>query len=311
MAAQAADLTVFAAASLKNALDDAAKIYQAKTGDKVSISYAASPALAKQIELGAPADIFFSADLDWMDYLQEKKLIDVGSRHTLLGNTLVLIAPKDLTVSLTIEKNFPLLEASDPTASSPWRCKFSPRGQIRQGRAHLSWRMGCGRAARCTSRECTRRLGLRRPEEAPLGIVYGTDAKSEPAVRVVGTFPEDSHPKILYPIALTASAKPEARKFLEFLISSEAAPSFEAQGFRSKAKSGRTPTMKKISARNQIVGRVVEVRKGQTTAHVKVDIGNGVIVTASITNEAVDDLNLAEDDKVVAIIKASDVMIGK
>ncbi len=109
VAAQAADVTVFAAASLKNALDDAAKLYQTKTGDKVTISYAASSALAKQIEAGAPADIFFSADLDWMDYLQEKKLIDVTSRHTLLGNTLVLVAPKDSTVSLTIEKNFPLV----------------------------------------------------------------------------------------------------------------------------------------------------------------------------------------------------------
>ena len=110
-AAQADDITVFAAASLKNALDDAAKLYQAKTGDKVAISYAASSALAKQIEAGAPADIFFSADLDWMDYLQERKLIDTASRHTLLGNTLVLIAPKDSTVSLSIEKNFPLLQA--------------------------------------------------------------------------------------------------------------------------------------------------------------------------------------------------------
>src|SRR5262245_56141357 len=114
VASHAADVTVFAAASLKNALDDAAKIYQAKTGDKVTISYAASSALAKQIESGAPADIFFSADLDWMDYLQEKKLIDVATRHTLLGNTLVLIAPSDSTVSLAIEKNFPLLEALGP-----------------------------------------------------------------------------------------------------------------------------------------------------------------------------------------------------
>src|SRR4051794_39384980 len=110
-AAQAADVTVFAAASLKNALDDAGKRYEAKTGDKVIVSYAASSALAKQIENGAPADIFFSADLDWMDYLEQNKLIDTASRHTLLGNTLVLIAPKDSTASLVIEKNFPLLQA--------------------------------------------------------------------------------------------------------------------------------------------------------------------------------------------------------
>src|SRR5215470_8134030 len=90
--AQAADVTVFAAASLKNALDDAAKKYEAKTGDKVVVSYAASSALAKQIEQAAPADIFFSADLDWMDYLEQKNLIDKASRRTLLGNTLVLVA---------------------------------------------------------------------------------------------------------------------------------------------------------------------------------------------------------------------------
>ena len=105
---------MFAAASLKNALDDAVKRYEIKTGRKVVVSYAASSALAKQIEAGAPADIFFSADLDWMDELEKKNLIDVGSRHTLLGNTLVLIAPKDSTVSLPMEKNLPLLEALGP-----------------------------------------------------------------------------------------------------------------------------------------------------------------------------------------------------
>ena len=121
-AAQAADVTVFAAASLKNALDDAAKLYQTKTGDKVNISYAASSALAKQIEAGAPADIFFSADLDWMDYLQEKKLIDVASRHTLLGNTLVLVAPKDFDRHAHRSmKDFPArAERSGPTASWRW-----------------------------------------------------------------------------------------------------------------------------------------------------------------------------------------------
>jgi molybdate transport system substrate-binding protein len=107
----AADVTVFAAASLKNALDDATKLYEAKTGDKVAISYAASPGLAKQIEAGAPAHIFFSADLDWMDYLAQKNLIDVASRKTLLGNTLVLVAPKDSAAALTIGKDFPLLAA--------------------------------------------------------------------------------------------------------------------------------------------------------------------------------------------------------
>ena len=167
VSARAADITVFAAASLKNALDDAVQKYEAKTGDKVVVSYAASSALAKQIEQAAPADIFFSADLDWMDYLEQRKLIDPASRHTLLGNTLVLVAPKDSTVSLVIEKNFPLLQA------------------------------------------------------------LGPDGK----------------------LAMASV--------------------------------------------------------------VRIDIGNGVVITSSITNEAVDDLGLAMGDDVVAVIKASDVMVGK
>jgi molybdate transport system substrate-binding protein len=238
-AAQAADVTVFAAASLKNTLDDAVKRYEAKTGDKVVVSYAASSALAKQIENGAPADIFFSADLDWMDYLEQKKLIDTASRHTLLGNTLVLIAPKDSTASLTIEKNFLLLQAFGAYGKLAMASVDSvPAGKY--GKAALAslgvWDQVAPRVAQAENVRAA--LALVAKGEAPLGIVYGTDAKSEPAVRVVGTFPEDSHPKILYPIALTASAKPEACKFLEFLLSSEAAPSFEAQGFSIEGKVG-------------------------------------------------------------------------
>src|SRR5262245_33487029 len=235
--AKGADVTVFAAASLKNALDDAAKIYEAKSGDKVTISYAASSALAKQIESGAPADIFFSADLDWMDYLQERKLIDAGSRHTLLGNTLVLIAPADSKVSLTIVKNFPLLEALGPDGKlAMGQVESVPAGKY--GKAALTylgvWDAVASRVAQAENVRAALRFVAQK--EAPLGIVYGTDAKAEPEVRVVGTFPEDSHPKILYPVALTASAKPEARKFLEFLISPEAAKSFEAQGFSLQGK---------------------------------------------------------------------------
>jgi len=238
-AAQAAEITVFAAASLKNALDDAAKRYEAKTGDKVVVSYAASSALAKQIENGAPANIFFSADLDWMDYLEQNKLIDTASRHTLLGNTLVLIAPKDSTVSLLIEKNFPLLQALGTDGRIAMvNVDAVPAGKY--GKAALTylgvWDAVSPRVAQAENVRAA--LALVAKGEAPLGIVYGTDAKSEPAVRVVGTFPEDSHPQILYPVALTASAKPEARKLLEFLLSSEAAPSFESQGFSIEGKVG-------------------------------------------------------------------------
>jgi molybdate transport system substrate-binding protein len=237
--AQAADITVFAAASLKNALDDAAKKYEAKTGDKVVVSYAASSALAKQVEQAAPADIFFSADLDWMDYLEQKKLLDTASRHTLLGNTLVLIAPKDSTVSLAIEKNFPLLQALGPDGKLAMANVDSvPAGKY--GKAALTylgvWDQVAPRVAQAENVRAALTFVAR--GEVPLGIVYGTDAKSEPAVKVVGTFPENSHPKILYPVALTSSAKPEARKFLEFLLSSEAAPAFEAQGFSIEGKVG-------------------------------------------------------------------------
>ena len=237
--ARAADITIFAAASLKNALDDAAKLYQAKPGAKVIVSYAASSALAKQIEAGAPADIFFSADLDWMDYLEKKNLIDAASRHTLLGNTLVLIAPKDSTVSLAIEKGFPLLAALGVDGRLAMATIDSvPAGKY--GKAALSslgvWDAVAPRVAQAENVRAA--LSLVAKGEAPLGIVYGTDAKSELAVRVVGIFPADSHPKILYPVALLASAKPDARKFLDFLLSSEAASAFEAQGFSIQGKVG-------------------------------------------------------------------------
>jgi molybdate transport system substrate-binding protein len=231
-AVQAADVTVFAAASLKDALDDAAKVYEAKTGHKVVISYAASSALAKQIEGGAPADMFFSADLDWMDYLQQKNMLDTASRRTLLGNTLVLIAPKDSTVSLPIEKNFPLLQALGADGKLAMASVDSvPAGKY--GKAALIylgvWEAVAPRVAQAENVRAA--LAFVARGETPLGIVYGTDAKAEPAVRVVGIFPEESHPKIEYPVALLAKAKPGARAFLDFLLSPQAAPSFEAQGF--------------------------------------------------------------------------------
>lgn len=235
---RAADVTVFAAASLKNALDGAAKAFEAKTGDKVVTSYAASSALAKQIEAGAAADIFFSADLDWMDYLQKKDLINTASRKTLLGNTLVLIAPKTSTVSLTIDMNFPLLEALGPDGKLAMAdVNAVPAGKY--GKAALTY-LGVWEAVepRVAQAENVRAaLAFVARGETPLGIVYGTDAKVEPAVKVVGTFPADSHPKIDYPVALVAKVKPEAAKFLDFILSSAAAPIFEEQGFAILAKS--------------------------------------------------------------------------
>ena len=235
--ARAADSTVFAAASLKNALDDAVKRYETKTGVKVVTSYAASSALARQIEAGAPADIFFSADFDWMDELQKKNLIDVPSRHTLLGNTLVLIAPKDSIVSLAIEKNFSLLQALGPDGKLAMASVDSvPAGKY--GKAALTylnvWDAVAPRVAQADNVRAA--LAFVARGEAPLGIVYGTDANAERAVRVVGTFPAESHPDIRYPVALVAGAKAGARQFLEFLLSPEAAPAFEAQGFSIESR---------------------------------------------------------------------------
>jgi molybdate transport system substrate-binding protein len=223
---------VFAAASLKNALDAAVADYTADTGKQVIVSYAASSALARQIEEGAPADVFFSADLDWMDYLEERNLIAPQSRVTLLGNDIVLVAPADSDMELTIEPGFPLAEALGEGKLAMALVESVPAG--RYGKAALeslgAWDSVSANVAEAENVRAA--LQLVATGEAALGIVYTTDANAEPGVRVVGTFPEDSHPPILYPVALTATAKPEAQAFLDFLTSEEARPLFEAQGFR-------------------------------------------------------------------------------
>jgi molybdate transport system substrate-binding protein len=232
-AAHAEDATlVFAAASLKNALDAAVEDYSKTTGKNVTVSYAATSALAKQIQEGAPADIFFSADLDWMDKLQEKKLIAPDSRVTLLGNELVLVAPRDSTTSLTIAPNFPLADTVGDGKLAMALTASVPAGKY--GKAALEklgvWDSVSGKVAEAENVRAALQLVSR--GEAPLGIVYTTDANADKSVKVVGTFPEDSHPPILYPIALTATAKPDARAFLDYLTSAKAKPIFEEQGFR-------------------------------------------------------------------------------
>jgi molybdate transport system substrate-binding protein len=231
--ARAQDATlVFAAASLKNALDAAVEDYSKTTGKTVTVSYAASPALAKQIEEGAPADIFFSADLDWMDDLQGKNLIAADSRVTLLGNDIVLVAPADSDVTLTIGPDFPLAEALAGGKLAMALTASVPAGKY--GKAALEslgvWDSVATSVAEVENVRAA--LALVSRGEAPLGIVYATDAKADPGVKVVGTFPADSHPPILYPVAVTSTAKPDARAFLDYLVSAKAKPIFEAQGFR-------------------------------------------------------------------------------
>jgi molybdate transport system substrate-binding protein len=232
--ARAADeVTVFAAASLKNALDDVVAAYQAKTGKTMLISYAASSALAKQIEAGAPADIFFSADLAWMDYLQERGLIRSDTRHTLLGNEIVLVAPTDSGVTATIAAGMDLAGLLGPDGRLAMANVDSvPAG--RYGKAALEalgiWPSVADRIVQADNVRSA--LAFVAEGEAPLGIVYRTDANSEPKVRVVGTFPPDSHPPILYPVAITASSTDEdARAFFDFMRSETARPAYEKQGF--------------------------------------------------------------------------------
>lgn len=231
-AAATRPVVVFAAASLKNALDRIAKDWESKDAGKATLSFAASSALAKQIESGAPADIFVSADLKWMDWVAERKLIDPTSRKNLLGNTLVLIAPADSTASLKIEKGFDLAGALGDGRLAMGEPGSVPAGIY--GKAALtSLGIWDAVAAKVAGAENVRvALAYVARGETPLGIVYATDARSEPKVKVVDTFPADSHEPVVYPVALTAaSANPAAKDFLAYLASPEAAKVFEEQGF--------------------------------------------------------------------------------
>src|ERR1700737_472929 len=221
--AQDNSLTVFAAASMKNALDDIDAAYTAKTGIKIVASYAASSALAKQIEQGAPADIFVSADTDWMDYAISKKTINEPTRVNRLGNSFVLIAPKYSRIdNVTIGHGFDPAKLAGDGKIATGDVKAVPVGKY--ARAALE-KLGAGQAAEPKFGRRERRRGaltLVARGEAALGIVYATDAKVEPGVRIIGAFPADSHPAIVYPVAATVTAKPEAAAYLAFLRSGAA-----------------------------------------------------------------------------------------
>jgi molybdate transport system substrate-binding protein len=231
--AQDKSLTVFAAASMKNALDDVDAAYTAKTGVKIVASYAASSALAKQIEQGAPADIFVSADTDWMDYAIGKKNINEPTRVNLLGNSIVLIAPKDSKIdSVAIAPGFDLAKLAGDGKIATGDVKAVPVGKY--AKAALE-KLGAWQAAEpkfAMAESVRAALTLVARGEAALGIVYSTDAKVEPGVKIVGTFPPDSHPPIIYPVAATTTAKTEAADYLAFLRTSAAKAIFEKYGFR-------------------------------------------------------------------------------
>lgn len=225
-----AGVLIFAAASLQTALEDLSPQIARATGTTVRTSYAASSALARQIESGAPADIFMSADLEWMDYLQQRGEIQPPTRVNLLGNALVLVAPSSRASTLTIAPGFPLA-----TALGDGRLAIAdpdvPAG--RYARAALTslgvWNTVSERIAPAENVRAALLLVSR--GEAPFGIVYRTDAVIDRGVSMVGTFPPSSHPPIVYPAALTTSAVPLAARVLEFLRSESAAAVFTRHGF--------------------------------------------------------------------------------
>jgi molybdate transport system substrate-binding protein len=225
-------ITVFAAASMKNALDDADAAFTKKTGIKVVASYEASSALMKQIEGGAPADVFVSADLKWMDYGSDKKLIKDDTRVNLLGNALVLIAGKDAKIGdVAIKPGFDLAKLAGDGRIATGDVKAVPVGIYAQAALEKLGVWSAVEPKMAMTANVRAALILVARGEAPLGIVYSTDAKVEPGVKVVGTFPEDSHPPIVYPVTATIGARPEAAPYLAFLRSQAAKSIFESYGF--------------------------------------------------------------------------------
>lgn len=231
-AGHAAAQQVFAAASMKDALDDLSAAYTKETGKKPVLVYGASSTLARQIEKGAPADVFISADQDWMDYAQKHDLIDTSTRRNLLGNELVLIAPAATTGDIDLKPGADLdarlgngkLAMGDPA--------HVPAGLY--GKAALEklgiWSKVQGKVAAADNVRNALLLVAR--GEAPYGIVYKTDANAEKRVRIAGTFPADSHAPIVYPVAVTKQAnRADADPFYKFLQTPTAQATFQRFGF--------------------------------------------------------------------------------
>lgn len=230
--AGAAEVRIFAAASLKESLDAVSRKFEQATGHKVIAVYAASSALARQIENGAPADLFFSADIDWLDYLSARQLTVAASRWDLLGNTLVLIAPAARPINLTLARGAPLAAALGDSRLAIANPDVVPAGKY--ARAALTrlelWSQVEGKLARAENVRVALQFVAR--GESALGVVYRTDALAEKQVRVVATFPESSHPPIVYPVIKLKSAKsPAADALLDFLAGNEAGVLWQQHGF--------------------------------------------------------------------------------
>lgn len=226
-------ITVFAAASLKNALDDVNAAFTKATGIKVVSSYEASSALARQIEQGAPADAFISADLRWMDYVAERKLINPNTRVNLLGNKLVLIAPVDSKLgNVTIGQGFDIAKLAGDGRIAVADLKAVPAGLYAKAALEKlgAWAAAEPKLAQAENVRAT--LAFVARGETPVGIVYETDAKIEPKVKTIATFPDDSYPPVTYPVAATADTKkPGVGQYFGFLRSPAAKAIFEKYGF--------------------------------------------------------------------------------
>jgi molybdate transport system substrate-binding protein len=229
---RAETITVFAAASLREALDAQARQFETATGNRVVVSYAGSNALARQIEAGAPADVFVSADLDWMEYLERRRLVAAGSRLNVLRNALVLVAPARSTASLKIERGFALAAALGTDKLAMANPDSVPAGKY--GKTALEALDVWSSVEKNVVRTDNVRAGLLLVArgEAAFGIVYRTDALAEKNVRIIDTFPESSHAPVVYPAARIAGRNvPSADAFLAFLHSREAQPTWERYGF--------------------------------------------------------------------------------
>jgi molybdate transport system substrate-binding protein len=226
------ELLVFAAVSLTNVLGDLSTDWQRKSDVPVKLSFAASSVLARQIEAGGKADVFIAADQEWMDYLQARGLIEKTTRRDLVANRLVLIAPADSRIELKIAAGFPLVAALDGRRLATGDPDTVPVG--RYARSALTslglWNAIQHRLVRADNVRSAMMFVAR--GEAPLGIVYATDALVDPKVRIVDTFPANTHAPIDYPAAVVNGARTEARQFIEFLASTGARDTWRKHGFR-------------------------------------------------------------------------------
>ena len=232
-AAAAADVTVFAAASLREALDAAAGDFQKATGHRVIASYAGSNALARQVESGAPADIFISADADWIDYLERRGLSRPGSRVVLLANDLVLVAPADSTVTLKLAPGVDMLRALGPKRIALADPDVVPAGKYAKAAFMKLGVWGAVQLRVAAADNVRAALALVARGETPLGVVYRTDAAADRGVRIVDVFPPDTHPAIVYPMVRLRHESAAGDQLAAWLRGAQARAIFERFGFRA------------------------------------------------------------------------------